>query len=55
MKGHGPSWMELGQAFEKEANQSRLGFKQQWFMCVKPDNVSRKEELTFVAILQKKK
>ncbi|CAF9936984.1 MAG: hypothetical protein ALECFALPRED_007032 [Alectoria fallacina] len=55
IKVHGPSWMELGQAVEKEADQSRLGFKHQWFMCVEPDHVSRKEELTVVTILQKQK
>lgn len=55
IKGHGLSWIEPGEAVDKEAYQSRLGFKQQWFMCVGPDHVSRKEELTFVTILQKKK
>ena len=54
IKGHGPSWMQLGQAVEKEANRSLREFKHLWFMCVGAGDVSRKEELEYMASEGKK-
>lgn len=55
VKGHGPLWMELGQAVEKEANRSLLGFKHQRFMGVGPDVAPRKQELASNAKLERRR
>lgn len=51
VKGHGPTFRELGNAVEKEANKTFMGFPEEWWLKCSKDSTAYEQKRSHLDFL----